>query len=141
VKDIFSFLKAKGIRPTSHRLAVGEYIFNTATHPSAEDVLKTVKRRHPAISRATVYNVLDLFVRKGLLRRRLLREGMVVFDPMVEPHHHFIDEKTGAIFDVPLDACRIAPASFLDKFEIHEYHVVMRGSRKKSQARGEGLSF
>lgn len=132
MKDTISFLKSKGIRPTTHRIAVGQYVLNTTTHPSAENVMKTVKRRYPTISRATIYNVLDLFVRKGLLQRKLLREGMVVFDPLVKPHHHFIDESTGAIFDVPLEACQIKSTASLRRFAISDYHIVMRGKLKKS---------
>lgn len=130
MKDTIFLLKTNGIRPTTHRLAVGQFILNTTTHPSAEDVLKTVKRRYPTISRATIYNVLDLFVRKGLLQRRLLREGRVVFDPLVKPHHHFIDESTGAIFDVPLEACKIKPTASLRRFDITDYHIVLRGKLK-----------
>lgn len=131
MKDTLSFLKAKGIRPTLHRVAVGHYVLHTATHPSAEDVLKFVKRRYPAISRATIYNALDLFVRKGLLRRRNLKVGVVVFDPLMEPHHHFIDDGTGAIIDVPFNDCKIQPAASLKGFDIQEYHVIMRGKLKK----------
>lgn len=131
MRTAISLMKDKDIRPTTHRLAVAEFVLNTSSHPSADDVFKNVRKRSPLISRATVYNVLELFVKKGLLRRRLLREGMVIFDALVEPHHHFIDERTGAIIDVPHDACKIQPAASLRRFDIRDYHIVMRGKLKK----------
>lgn len=134
MKNTIPLLKNKGIRPTTHRLAVGQFVLNTKTHPSAENVMKAVRRRYPAVSRATIYNVLDLFVKKGLLQRKLLREGMVVFDPLVEPHHHFIDEGTGAVFDVPLGACKMKPTAFLKKFDIRDYHIVIRGKLKNAKS-------
>ena len=113
MKDLIAFLRGKGLRPTTHRVAVARFVFNTSSHPSADEVLNSVRRHCPTISRATVYNALDLFVKKGLLRKRLLKPGAEVFDPLMDAHHHFIDETTGAIFDVPLDACKIQPTAAL----------------------------
>jgi hypothetical protein len=55
-----------------------------------------------------VYNTLNLFAEKGLLKPQPLREGVVVFDPHVKPHHHFIDEDTGKVIDVPWEALKVA---------------------------------
>ena len=133
MKDLIAFLRGKGLRPTTHRVAVARFVFNTSSHPSADEVLNSVRRHCPTISRATVYNALDLFVKKGLLRKRLLKPGAEVFDPLMDAHHHFIDETTGAIFDVPLDACKIQPTAALRGYDIKEYHVVLRGRRRKTQ--------
>jgi Fe2+ or Zn2+ uptake regulation protein len=37
---------------------------------------------------------LNLFVEKGLLQRLTIAGDSVVFDPITETHHHFIDEET-----------------------------------------------
>ena len=86
------------------------------------------------ISRATVYNTLNLFVRKGLLRELQLAEGRVVFDPNMGPHHHFIDEATGRIHDVPWDALEVRRVEGLRGLDVREYQVVLRGRK----ARGRG---
>jgi Fur family iron response transcriptional regulator len=86
------------------------------------------------ISRATVYNTLNLFVKKGLVRELVLSEGRTVFDCNCEQHHHFIDESTGAIHDVPWDAVRVSKVDRLAGYEVREYMVVMRGT--KGGARG-----
>jgi Fur family transcriptional regulator, iron response regulator len=121
-------LSRHGIQPSAQRLAVAEYVLDTTAHPSADTVFDEVRARIPMISRATVYNTLNLLVRKGLLRQLMLAEGKVVFDPNVEPHHHFIDERTGAIHDVPWDALDVRRVEALRGVKVREYQVVLRGT-------------
>lgn len=123
-------LRNHGIQPSAQRLAVAEYVLDTTAHPSADQVWSQVRERFPMISRATVYNTLNLFVEKGLLRQHALSEGRVVFDPNTEPHHHFIDESSGAILDVPWEAVDVRKVADLKGFDVREYQVVMRGKKK-----------
>lgn len=134
-------LRAAGIRPSAHRLAVAEFVLATDEHPSAEDVLARVQARFPALSRATVYNTLNLFVEVGLLRELVLAEGKVVFDPKLDRHHHFIDDDTGRIEDVPWDAIRVGDVNVahLEGYEVREYMLVLRG-RKSSAIRSARTS-
>jgi Fur family transcriptional regulator, iron response regulator len=81
------------------------------------------------LSRATVYNTLNLFVKEGLLRQLVLSEGKVVFDPNTIAHHHFIDDHTGRIHDVPWDAVEVRRLDTLKGFSVNEYQVVMRGRK------------
>lgn len=129
-RDLLDLLRGKGIQPSAQRVAVAEYVLNTQEHPSADLVWKRVGERCPYISRATVYNTLNLFVEKGLLRALNIAEDSVVFDPKLETHHHFIDEETGAIHDVPWDKVQVCNIEQLRGYEIHDYQVVMRGIRK-----------
>ncbi|HEY2409010.1 MAG TPA: transcriptional repressor, partial [Polyangiaceae bacterium] len=70
-------LSAKGIQPSAQRAAIAEYVLYTSDHPSADRVWAEVKRSFPLLSRATVYNTLNLFAAKGLLRQLVLAEGNV----------------------------------------------------------------
>ncbi len=130
-RDVTPILREHGIQPSAQRVAVADYVLNTAEHPSADLVFKRVKGRVPYISRATVYNTLNLFVEKGLLRSLNLAEDSVVFDPMLETHHHFIDEETGTIHDIPWNRVQVCNIERLRGFEIHDYQVVMRGKVRK----------
>lgn len=112
-------------------MAVVEYILDTRAHPSADQVLERVRQQCPTISRATVYNTLNLLVEKGLLKAQVLKEGTVVFDSNIKQHHHFIDEDTGSIFDIPWNALRVTGAKSLKDFQVHEYQVILRGKRKR----------
>ena len=129
-RNLRESLVEHGIRPSAHRLAVAEYVLTTQDHPSAERVWREVASRFPAISRATVYNTLNLFVEKGILRALHLDPESVVFDPRVETHHHFVDEKTGAIHDVDWEKVQVCNIDQLREYDIHEYMVVMRGTRR-----------
>ncbi|MBK9517748.1 MAG: transcriptional repressor [Anaeromyxobacter sp.] len=122
-------LRAHGIQPSAQRLAVAEYVLRTLDHPSADEVLARVRGRVPMISRATVYNTLNLLVEKGLLRQFVLAEGRLVFDPHVAPHHHFVDDESGAIHDVPWDALEVRRVEKLQGLDVREYQVVLRGRR------------
>lgn len=129
-QDETRILQEHGIQPSAQRVAVARYVLHTESHPSADEVWQRVKADFPQISRATVYNTLNLFVEKGLLRAFAITEGRVVFDPKVEDHHHFIDEESGAIHDVPWDSVAIARTPEVAGYEVREYQVVMRGVKK-----------
>jgi Fe2+ or Zn2+ uptake regulation protein len=87
------------------------------------------------ISRATVYNTLNLFVKKGLLRQFVLNDGNTVFDANVGSHHHFVDEASGRLYDIPWEALAVSKLEALSGFEVREYHVVVRGRVKEGARR------
>jgi Fe2+ or Zn2+ uptake regulation protein len=123
-------MRRRGIQATPQRIAVAEYVLAAKTHPSADEVWQHVRRRCPTLSRATVYNTLNLFAEKGLLKMQVLKEGLVLFDPRTDPHHHFIDAETGKIYDVPWEALKVTGKGLRD-FDVREYQVVMRGRKRK----------
>lgn len=131
MESIIVTLRKHGIQATPQRIAVAQFVLDTRSHPSADEVWNNVRHRCPTVSRATIYNTLNLFVEKGLLKAQLLKEDTVVFDPHVEAHHHFVDEETGKIYDVPWDAITVSGETRLGGFQVHEYQVVMRGRRMK----------
>lgn len=123
-------LEKAGIHASAQRVAVADYVLRTHEHPSADLVWKRVKEKFPWISRATVYNTLNLFVEKRLLQRLNIAEDSVVFDPIIETHHHFIDEADGTIHDVPFEKVQVCNIEALRDYEVHDYQVVMRGTMK-----------
>lgn len=132
--DVIELLTEHGIQPSAHRVAVAQYVLTTEEHPSAERVWARVKSRFPMISRATVYNTLNLFVEKELLRELHLSPDSVVFDPNMERHHHLIDEESGRIFDVPWGDVEVCNISRIAGYEISDYQVVMRGRKKRAKS-------
>lgn len=129
-----TLLRDHGIPPTAQRVAIAEYALHTTDHPSADQVWVRVRGGLPVLSRATVYNTLHLFVRKGLLRQLVLAEGRVVFDPQTAPHHHLVDEQTGVIHDVPWGAIEVRNVHALAGYEVRDYQVVMRGRAVSGRA-------
>jgi Fe2+ or Zn2+ uptake regulation protein len=132
--DDIALLEQRGVQPSAQRVAIARYVLHTEEHPSADQVFAKVKRSFPMVSRATVYNTLNLFVEKGLLKTHVLAEGRVVFDPNLAQHHHFIDEDTGAIHDVPWDAVKVSNIDSIDGYDVHAYQVVMHGKKKQRRS-------
>jgi Fe2+ or Zn2+ uptake regulation protein len=128
-------LREHGINPSAQRVAVAQYVLHTDEHPSADEIWIRVREHFPQVSRATIYNTVNLFVERGLLRQYVLAGGRVVFDPNTEDHHHLIDEESGEIHDIPWEAVQVSKVPKLDGFEIREYHVVMRGKRATGRKR------
>jgi Fe2+ or Zn2+ uptake regulation protein len=126
-------LRRHGIQPSAQRLVVAEFVLDTDAHPSADQVFAQVKARVPMISRATVYNTLNVLVEKGLLRELILAEGRIVFDPNLAPHHHFVDDETGEIHDVPCDAIDVGRVDGLKGLKVREYQVVLRGRKGRGR--------
>ena len=129
-RDVIELLAARGIQPSAQRIVVAQYVLFTDEHPSADKVWARVKAGFPMISRATVYNTLNLLVERGLLRQLHLAPDSIVFDPKVEAHHHFIDEGSGRIYDVPWEKVKVCDVEHIEGFEIRDYQVVMRGKKK-----------
>jgi Fur family transcriptional regulator, iron response regulator len=132
--DLIERLRKANIQPSAQRLAVAQYVLHTQEHPSADVVLERVRVDFPMVSRATVYNTLHAFVKAGLLRELVLSEGKSVFDPHLAPHHHFIDDATGEIEDVPWGSISVGKPTHLKNYEVREYMVVLRGRKLKLSA-------
>jgi Fe2+ or Zn2+ uptake regulation protein len=131
--DVIDLLRRHDIQPTPQRIAVAECVLASREHPTAEGVWESVRKSCPTISRATVYNTLNLFVDRGLIRNQVLKEGISVFDPHVDAHHHFIDTETGEIHDIPWNAIQVSGESALGEFEIEEYQVILRGRKRRTE--------
>jgi Fe2+ or Zn2+ uptake regulation protein len=131
MNQAITFLQDHGIQPTAQRVAIVEAVLDNTQHPTAEAILADAQQRCSIVSRATVYNTLNLLVEKGLLRTQILKEGTVVFDPNVRSHHHFIDEEDGTIIDIPWDWLTVQGRQKLDGYDIREYQVILRGRRKR----------
>ena len=129
MEDVVERLRSRGIQPSAQRIAIASYVLGTDEHPTVERVLERVRENFPYVSRATVYNTLNLFVERGLLRRLVLAPGRVVYDPRVEPHHHFLDEESGQVFDVPWEALQVSGVEGLKGLQVEDYQVVLRGRR------------
>jgi Fur family iron response transcriptional regulator len=95
-------LAACGIRVTDQRLQIASILLGEPQHLSAEQITQALRRDGARVSKATVYNTLNLFAAHGLIRQLTVDGSCAWFDSNVEPHYHFQDEKTGALSDVAL---------------------------------------
>jgi Fur family transcriptional regulator, iron response regulator len=93
-------LEAHGILPTQQRLQIADVLFSGHRHLSADQVLGEANERGYRVSKATVYNTLGLFARKGLIREVIVDPSRVFYDPNTGPHHHFYNLDTGELTDL-----------------------------------------
>lgn len=120
-------LREAKLRPTAQRVAVCQYVLCKAEHPTAEAVKKWADANFSKMSLATVYNTLGTLVKAGLLREfRFPHSDAVVYDDNLAEHHHFLDERTGAIEDIPAHAVKVR-ADLSRKYTLHSIQVVLRG--------------
>jgi Fur family transcriptional regulator, iron response regulator len=96
-------LAACGIRITQQRLRIASILLAAPQHLSAEQVAEALRREGARVSKATVYNTLNLFASQGLIRQLSVDGECAWFDSNVGPHYHFQDEHTGALRDVELE--------------------------------------
>jgi len=95
------------IRPTSQRVEIARVLLCEPQHLSADQVLARVNAQRPLVSKATVYNTLNLFAERGLIRQVNIESGRVFYDSNTEVHHHLYNEDTGMLQDLPASALRI----------------------------------
>lgn len=92
-------LRDKGLKITPQRVAIFEAIVLLDNHPTAEDIIASVKINHPNISVGTVYKVLDTFVENNLLKKVKTEKDSMRYDPHVSNHHHLYCSQTERIDD------------------------------------------
>jgi len=101
------YLRGYRITPTHQRVEIALTLLSKAQHVSAEQLLLIVNDRGARVSKATVYNTLGLFVRKGLVRAVLVDPSKVFYDSNTAPHHHLYDVTTGQLTDIEEQAVEI----------------------------------
>jgi len=98
--QIEQVLDNHAIRSTSQRVDIAKVLLAKPQHLSAEQVLGQVNTENELVSKATVYNTLNLFVDKGLIKQVVIDSRYVFYDSNTEPHYHFYNEDTGLLQDI-----------------------------------------
>ena len=101
-------LRVHDINPTHQRIEIAYALFSRQEHLSADQVMAIVNERHSETSKATVYNTLNLFVAKGLIREVIVDPNRVFYDPNTEPHYHLYDVQSGRLTDISAHDVRIS---------------------------------
>lgn len=98
--NLSDVLRGHGINPTHQRIEIAHVLFSRCAHLSAEQILAIVNERNAETSKATVYNTLNLFLEKKLIREVIVDPRRVFYDPTTTPHHHFYNIDTGELTDI-----------------------------------------
>ena len=102
--DIVQLLSSRGVFPTPQRVDVALVMLAKPQHLSADQVIAGIRASGSRVSKATVYNTLNLFCERGLLRTVEVDPTRQYYDSTIEAHHHFYNVDTGELTDIPVGA-------------------------------------
>jgi len=121
--DVVNLLKESGISPSVQRIRILEFLMTNFTHPSVEEIYISLVKEIPTLSKTTVYNTMNLFREKGLIKA-VIDEGETKFDGNISEHGHFKCRKCGKIIDFDINSMDLKE---LTGFKIEEKHTYFVG--------------
>lgn len=101
--NMTDLLRQHGINPTHQRIEIAYALFSHQEHLCADQVMAIVNAKHSETSKATVYNTLNLFQERKMIREVIVDPSKVFYDPNTHPHHHFYNISTGELTDIDVD--------------------------------------
>ena len=122
-------LSANGLRATRQRLVVLRLLRSVEGHPTVLELHRLVRREVPNVSRKTVYEILDSFVREGLAACVTDGGEPYRYETRTSPHYHARCRICGHLYDLraradgPIRGLTDVP----EGFRIEAINVTLRG--------------
>lgn len=130
--NMANLLRSHDINPTHQRIEIAFALFSRQEHLSADQVMAMVNDRHAETSKATVYNTLNLFLEKRLIREVIVDPSKVFYDPNTRPHHHLYEVDNGKLTDIDASKVRIEGLPQLPEgMETEGIDLIVRVRRKR----------
>jgi len=98
-----NLLIQQGISPTKQRLEIASALLGKPQHISADQLLILLRDQGSKVSKATIYNTLNLFKISGLVRELNIDSEKAIYDSATYTHHHFYNIDTSEVIDIPND--------------------------------------
>ncbi len=109
VENALKMLEASSLKLTSQRVNLLKILFkNGNKHFSVEEVYNLVDKEGIRISLATIYNCLNQFTAKGILKMVRTSSDKVYFDTNLTDHQHFFCKTTGRLTDIDSKKIKIS---------------------------------
>lgn len=105
-----SLCEEHGLAATHQRQVLYEVMQTMPGHPTPEEVYMRVKELVPAISLATVYKNIHLFVERGVLKQLSMHHGSLRVELNDTHHHHLVCSHCKAIIDIDEQDLGVLPA-------------------------------
>lgn len=97
-KEAEERLRNSGLRVTPQRVAV-LLALDGSNHPTAEFLIRKVRKKYSNISAGAIYHILDSFLNKGVINRVYIPGDAKRFDAILREHHHLYDSESNRIED------------------------------------------
>jgi Fur family peroxide stress response transcriptional regulator len=130
--DLPNKLVSKGLKVTPQRISILETVHHLNNHPTAENIIDEVRRKHPNIATGTVYKVLETLVEHDIIKKVKTDRDVMRYDGITESHHHLYCSACDQIedyHDQELDNLlkRYFDTKVLNGFKIEEFIVQIKG--------------
>jgi Fur family ferric uptake transcriptional regulator len=135
IKKIFSaYLDKNGHRKTLERFIVLEEVYKRSDHFDVETLYFQIRNKNHSVSRATVYNTLDLLVDCNLVTKHQFQSGQALYEKSYgfRQHDHLICLDCGNVFefcDPRVAEIQTMIGNLLD-FQVSHHSLVLYGNCK-----------
>jgi Fur family ferric uptake transcriptional regulator len=102
VRELFTaYLEQNQQRKTPERYAILDEIYSSKSHFDVDELFLKMKTRNYHVSRATVYNTLDLLVESGLVKRHQFGQNTSHYEQAYgyKQHDHLICNHCKKVFE------------------------------------------
>lgn len=126
IDNIGDFLKERGIKPSYQRIKIYEFLLKNRIHPTVDTIYRALNKEIPTLSKTTVYNTLNLFLKENIINILVIEENETRYDANLDLHGHFKCDICSKIYDVDLNSENIIFDN-LNGFDIREKHLYFKG--------------
>lgn len=136
VKREFSeYLSKSKCRKTAERFAILEQIYCIQGHFNMSSLYESMKENNFQVSKATLYNTMDLLLDCGLVIKHQFGNNIAVYERKYgsENHFHMICTTCGQVWEIKDNKMLTLPASIKKsrKFTINYYSLYIYGTCSK----------
>ena len=137
-QEITNILKENNLKVTPQRMLIFKAFLKAPKHPTAEQIIKKVKKSNPNISPGTIYKTLETFAQNNIITKVKTEKDIMRYDMVMDTHHHLYcaeSEKIEDYYDPELN--KLIEEYFREKeipgFNIEEFKIQFVGRFQDSE--------